>query len=456
MSTTNTALSIDEVRAAFAGEVIAPGDASYDGARAGFLPSVDRRPAVIIRPADVQEVARVVSLARESGLELAVRSGGHSATGHSSTEGGILLDLSSLNGVEIDPERRLARVEAGATAEELTEASAAHGLAIGLGDTGSVGIGGLTLGGGVGYLVRKHGLTIDSLLGADVVTAGGELVRADDETNPDLFWALRGGGGNFGVVTRFTFRLQPLDLVTGGMLVLPATADAIASFIAEAEAAPEELSTIANVMPAPPMPQIPAERHGELVILAMMVHAGAPEDGERVLARFRALAPPVTDLLRPMSYPEIYPPGEERGPLAVARNLFLDEVDAGVATTILEHLGRSSALMPVAQLRVLGGAMARVPPEATAFAHRGSRIMVNLAAIYSTPDEAPLHEAWVNDFAAAIRQEDTGAYVNFLGSEGEAAVRAAYPGRTFDRLAEVKRRWDPANVFRLNHNISPA
>ena len=411
---------------------------------------------MIVRPVDAAEVAYVVALARESGLELAVRSGGHSSAGHGVSDGGIVLDLSSMKALDVDATGRVAWAETGLTAGEVTSALGEHGLAVGFGDTGSVGIGGLTLGGGVGYLARKHGLTIDDLLAAEIVTADGLLLRIDSDNDPDLFWAIRGGGGNFGVVTRFQFRLHPLETVTGGILVLPATPEVIAGFIAAAEEAPEDVSTIANVMRAPPMPFVPSEYHGELVVLAMIVHAGPAENGERAVAPFRALAPPIADLLRPMPYPEIYPPDDpDYRPLAAARTLFLDTIDGGVAGEILDHLAASTAQMPVAQLRVLGGAMARVPAEATAFAHRTSRIMVNVAAVYATVEEAPVHEAWVAEAAAALRQGDPGAYVNFLGDEGEERIRAAYPGGTWDRLVAVKRRYDPANLFRLNQNIPP-
>ena len=247
-------ISIPRLRAAFNGRVIAPDDAAYDRARTVFLGDIDRRPAVIIRPADASDVSRVISLATETGLELAVRSGGHSAAGHSVSDGGIVLDLSDMRRVDIDPQQRTAWAQTGLTAGQYTTAAGAHGLATGFGDTGSVGIGGITLGGGVGYLVRKHGLTIDDLLAAELVTADGQLLRVDNRVHPELFWAIRGGGGNFGVATRFQFRLHPVQTIVGGILILPATPEVIAGFIAEAEAAPEELSTIANIMPAPPTP----------------------------------------------------------------------------------------------------------------------------------------------------------------------------------------------------------
>ena len=454
---TREGISIPQLRVVLNGRVIAPDDAGYDQARTVFIGGIDRRPAVIVRPADAADVSLVVSLARETGLELAIRSGGHSGAGHSVSDGGFVLDLRDMRALHIDAERRTAWAETGLTAGEYTTAAGAYNLATGFGDTGSVGIGGITLGGGVGYLVRKHGLTIDDLLAAEIVTADGQLLRVDAETHPDLFWAIRGGGGNFGVATRFQFRLHEVNTIVGGMLILPAMPDVIAAFIAEAEAAPEELSTIANVMPAPPMPFLPAEYHGQLIVMALMVYAGAIEAGQRVIAPFRALATPIADMVRPMPYPEIYPPDEgDYHPTAVARTMFVDRIDRGAAETIVEYLQASDAAVRVAQLRVLGGAMARVPAEATAFAHRQSRIMMNLAAFYDGPEDQTVRENWVADFAAALCQGDAGAYVNFLGDEGGARVRDAYPGPTWDRLAAIKGRCDPTNLFRLNQNIPPA
>jgi FAD binding domain/Berberine and berberine like len=456
-STPTSTLSIPDLRAAIHGRVIAPDDDGYDEARTVVMGGIDRRPLVIVRPADDDDVARVIAVARETGLPLAVRCGGHSGAAHSVVDDGMVLDLRDLKSLEIDVAGRTAWAGAGLTAAEYTAAAAAHGLATGFGDTGSVGLGGITLGGGVGYLVRKHGLTIDSLLAADLVTADGQVVRVDAEHHPDLFWAIRGGGGNFGVATRFKYRLHPVESTVGGILILPATADTIAGFIAAAEAAPEELSTIANVMPCPPMPFVPEEHHGKIVILAMMCYAGETEPGERAIAPFRALATPIADLLKTQPYPEMYPPEDESyHPTAVSRTMLVDRIDRKVGETIMEYLNASDASMRVAQLRVLGGAMARVPADATAYAHRASPIMVNVAAFYEGPDDKPVREAWVAEFSAALHQGDTGAYVNFLGDEGETRVRAAYPGKTWDRLATIKGRWDPDNLFRLNQNIPPA
>ncbi|MEX2623189.1 MAG: FAD-binding oxidoreductase [Acidimicrobiia bacterium] len=302
------------------GGVITPQDSSYEQARRVFYGLYDRRPAVIVRPCDAGDVATVVSVAAETGMELAVRSGGHSPAGHGTTEGGILLDLSEMTAMEIDQSERVAWAEPGLTAGQYTGTAGSFGLATGFGDTGSVGIGGITLGGGVGYLVRKHGLTIDSLLAADLVTADGSLLRLDENHDPDLFWAIRGGGGNFGVATRFLFRLQPVDMIVGGMLVLPATPDLIIKVTDEAEVASDELSTIANIMLAPPMPDLPDEQVGRPVVMLLMAYAGEVEAGQRAVAPFRALATPIIDMVRPMPYrtytssPKVAPQSMKRPP----------------------------------------------------------------------------------------------------------------------------------------------
>jgi FAD/FMN-containing dehydrogenase len=454
---TPTPLSLAPLRAAVDGRVIAPGDAEYNAARAVVTGGIDRHPAVIVRAANAADVARVIGVARATGLELAVRSGGHSGAGHGTTEGGIVLDLSAMKGIEVDLDDRTVWAGAGLTAGELTVALHADGVAVGFGDTASVGIGGITTGGGIGYLVRKHGLTIDSLLAVDMVTAAGELVRADAVAHPDLFWAIRGGGGNFGVVTRFEFRLHEVGTVMGGMLILPATAATLAGFIAAAEAAPDELSTIANVMPAPPMPFLAPERHGKLVVMAQLVHVGDLDAGQAAVAPFRALAEPLADLVRPMAYPEMYPPDDaEYRPLALVKTLFMDHVGLDDAAAILARLETSDAPMRVVQLRVLGGAMARVPADATAFAHRASRILAVVVALHDgTSEERAKRQDWVDELAATLCQDDVGAYVSFLADEGEARVRAAYPGATWNRLVAIKRRYDPTNLFRLNQNVPP-
>jgi FAD/FMN-containing dehydrogenase len=436
------------------GEVLTPEDPDYDRARTVFAAHIDRRPALIARVAGADDIARVIAHARETGAELAVRGGGHSPAGHGVCDGGVVIDLAALRSFELDAEERTAWAGAGLTAGAFTAAAGAHGLATGFGDTGSIAIGGITLAGGIGYLVRKHGLTVDSLLAAEIVTADGRLRRVDARNEPELFWALRGGGGNFGVVTRLKYRLHAVDTVFGGLLVLPATPEVIARFVAEAGAAPDELSTIATVMPAPPLPFVPEERHGSPIVLATMVYAGDADAGRRAVAPLRAFAEPVADLLRPMRYPELLPDHESQPRAAAARTAFADDVGVHAAQTILARLGESSAAMPACEIRVLGGAMGRVAANATAFAHRGRRIMINVAAIYDpSGSERAEHAAWVDELSCEL--DDGGAYAGFLDDEGPERVRAAYPGATWERLAAVKAAYDPGNLFRLNQNIPP-
>ena len=458
MTATPTTFSMDRLRDGLEGRVIVPGDADYDEARVVVIGGVDKQPAAIVRVANAQDVARVVTFARETGAELAVRCGGHSGAGHSTTEGGIVIDLRDLKDIDLDVGGRQVWAGAGLTAGEVGAAVTPHGLVIGFGDTASVGIGGLSTGGGVGYLVRRDGLTIDNLIGAEIVTADGQVLNVDADNHPDLFWAIRGGGGNFGVATKFHYRLNELPAFYGGMLVLPARADTIAGFVAAAEAAPEELSTIANIMTAPPMPFLPEEAVGSIVILGMIGYAGDAEAGERAVAPFRALAEPLADFVAAGPYSVLFPAEEgdtDYHPTAAAVNMHIDHVDHDVAIKILDFLEKSDAPLRAAQLRVLGGAMARVPSDATAYAHRTSRIMVNLAAFYEGAEDRAAKLAWVHDFAAAIDQGDPAVYSNFLADEGPERVRQAYPGSTWDRLVEIKRRYDPTNLFRLNQNITP-
>jgi FAD/FMN-containing dehydrogenase len=457
MQDSSTSLSISQLRAAVNGRVIEPKDSEYDDARTIFYGGFDRRPAAIVRVANADDVARVVTFARESGLELAVRSGGHSLAGHGVSDEGVVLDLSHMKGMDIDVEGGTAWAETGLTAGEYTTAAGAHGLVTGFGDTASVGIGGITLGGGVGYLVREYGLTIDDLLGAELVTADGEGLGVDEGSHPDLFWAIRGGGGNFGVAIRFRFRLHELPTIVGGMLLLPATADVVEGFVAAAQAAPEELSTIASVMPAPPMPFVPEEHHGRLVLMGLIAYAGDAEAGERALAPFRALGRPIADMLRPMPYSDIYPP-EQPGfhPIGSTHTMLIDQIERRTIETAIGRLEASDAMMRAVQIRALGGAMAHVPADATAYAHRDRRFMVNVAALYERPEQSEVYEPWVAGLAAEFQSGEPAAYVGFLGDEGESRVREAYPEATWNRLAEVKRRYDPTNFFRMNQNIPPA
>jgi FAD/FMN-containing dehydrogenase len=448
---------ISTLRAHLNGKVIGADDPRYDDVRRVFLTGLDRRPAAIVRATGPDDVARVVALARETGAELAVRSGGHSLAGYGTSEGGIVLDLSAMSALEIDADGRSAWAQTGITAGDYTRRTGLHGLATGLGDTPSVGLGGITLGGGIGFLVRKTGLTIDDLLAAEVVTADGKVLHVDEQHHPELFWALRGGGGNFGVATRFRLRLHEVDEVVGGMLLLPASPDVIAGLVAAASAAPEELSVIANILKAPPLPFVPAEHHGTPVVMIQLVYAGGADAGREAVAPIRALAAPLVDMVRPIRYPEIYPEVEGPRPaFAGGTNVLVDALPDGAAEAILAHLETAAAPMAAVQLRVLGGAMARIADDATAFGHRSANLMVNVAVMYQRAEERARHEAWAAGVVEAIAGgPGAPAYLGFVGDEGQAGVRRAYPAATLERLARVKRRYDPDNLFRRNLNVLP-
>ena len=444
--------------ASLTGSVVLPGDESFDTVREVHNARFDRRPTIVVQAADAADVARTVTFASETGLELAVRSGGHSLAGHSVPNGGILLDLAPMKGLLIDPERRLAWAQPGLTAGEVTDAAAAHGLAVPFGDTANVGIGGLTTGGGIGFLVRKHGLTIDNLVAAEVVTADGRILTVDDEHHPDLFWAIRGGGGNVGVVTRFVYRLVEAGMVVGGGVVLPATPDTIAGLVTAARNAPDELSLISFVMAAPPAPFIPADRVGELVVMVLGVAVGDLEAGQAAWAPIRALAEPIADLVSPMPYPAIYQFTAEAGARGGGsiRSWFNDGLDVTEAATLIELMRRPDAPMAMVQLRVLGGAMARVAPGATAFAQRDADLLVAAMGMFEIGGDPAPADAWTDAAFAALGTRATGVYANFLAAEGDERIRSAYPGGAFEKLAAIKRRYDPTNLFHLNQNVKPA
>lgn len=445
---------IEALKMRVVGTLIQPGDEEYDRARQTHDPAVDRYPAVIVRAGDAADVIRAVTFAREQGLPLAVRSGGHSLAGHGSVDGGVVLDLSHMKAVSVDPVRQTAWVQAGATAGDVLTHTQPHGLALATGDTSSVGIGGLTMGGGMGWLVRKYGLTIDNLTAVEMVTADGRLIVASPNEHPDLFWAVRGGGGNFGVATAFEFRLAPVSTIVGGALILPPTPAVVRGYADYALTAPDELTTIAAVMPLPPHPAIPAEVHGMLTFTILICYVGDLEEGQRVLDPLRALATPLADLTGPMPYPALYQftaQAAERHTASV-RAGFLDELSDEVIGAILEHSQSRPAPMGMVQIRALGGAMARVPKDTTAFAHRDKSFLV---AIINMGDGSEV-ATWTEALWQRLRPYTAGVAVNFVGDEGDERVREAYPTPTYERLAEVKRRYDPTNLFRLNQNIQPA
>lgn len=438
------------------GDVIRPGDASFDEDRAVWNAAHQATPLAIVRVADARDVATALGFARRNGIEIAVRSGGHSLAGHSTGDGVLVIDVRGLRGLHIDPDARIAWAGAGLTAGEYTSAVAQHGLATPFGDTGSVGLGGITLGGGIGWLARKHGLTIDSLLAVEMVLASGQIVTASETENADLFWAIRGGGGNYGIVTRFCYRLHPIDQILGGVLVLPPTRDVLRSLVPIAAAAPDELTTISMIMPAPPHPALPEEHHGRLSLVLMFVYAGDPEAGRAAIAPFMAVAEPYGVLVSPMPYPGIYEltaGGAERH-ASTTRSVFLETLDDAAVDELMAAVDTIPAGSMI-QLRVFGGAMSRVPASATAFAHRSAAVQVSVMSALMDDASAPMAIAWNRRLFTALEPRSTGVYANFLEDEGEARIRAAYPSGSYERLVEIKRRHDPANVFHRNQNIAP-
>ena len=428
----------------------------YDAARRVEAGAVDVHPVAIIRAADIADVQAVVNAARETGTPLAVRGRGHSAAGHGTIDDGLVLDMTALTDLQIDPMGRTARAGAGLTAGEYVRAAAAHGLTTPFGDSASVGIVGLTLGGGMGLLSRKLGMTIDWLLGVEIVTADGDLHLVDADHEPELFWALRGGGGNFGVVTALTFRLEEVGDTTGGLLVLPAEAEVLAGFLAAADQAPLELTTIVTIMLCPPMPFVPQELHGQPVLLASLVFAGPAADAERVLAPFRALATPIADLVRPTPYAELLAWEEVPRLSFVARTNFLGKVGEDLAASIISGVRGGPGPMRMVQLRVLGGAISDVANDATAYGFRDRSMVAYVAGVLDGPDGRAATTRWADELAGALDQGDSAVYVNFLGEPGPKSARDGYPEESWPRLRAVKRAYDPGNLFARNHNIPPA
>jgi hypothetical protein len=445
---------VEDLRSAVDGQVLTADDAEYDEARTPYFPVRIGKPVAVVRPKHADDLAIVVDAARRTGLPLFVRSGAHHAAAHS-TGDGLLVDLRSLNSIDIDVAGQTAWVETGLTAREVAWALEPHGLAVGFGDIGSVGIGGLTLGGGIGFLSRLYGMTIDNVLAAEIVTADGRVHIVDQDHEPDLFWAIRGGGGNFGVVAKFRYRLARVPQVYGGPLILPATPATISRLAQACAEADDALTVIPSVMPAPPMPFIPAEMQGQIVIMAAVCYVGDSAQADEALRPLREIATPVMDMVQPMPYAALM--DEEipfRGHPVAVRAIFGDHIDESVGATILAGLNRSDSWLQFVQFRVLGGAISRVAPGATAYAHRKSPIMVIVGR--ALEDDQLAARQWTEELAAALYQGDDGAYINFFGPHHSDRIEAAYPGETLARLRRIKATYDPTNLFRNNDNITPA
>jgi FAD/FMN-containing dehydrogenase len=443
----------------FRGRLIAPGADDYDRARRVRNAAIDRRPAVIARPVDAEDVATLVVHAQDHDLPLVVRSGGHSMAGHGTADGALVVDLSLMRDVDIDPVGRTAWAEAGVLAGEYMVAAGAHGLVTPFGDSGDVGVAGITLGGGIGWLARKHGMTIDSLISVELVTADGRRRTASAVEEPDLFWAIRGAGANFGIVTRLQFRLHELGDVLAGDIILPATREVLRALVPVLHAAPDGLTAMPLIVRASEDPTILPEHHGRLLVHVSVAWSGAADDAERALAPIRALGGSIADTVVWKPYAALFTPVDrDAAPTwgISSRTRFIDDLDDATIDTIERHLTAPHAPDALVQLRVLGGEMARAPRDATAFGWRDRPALLWLITPYEDVGRAAEMEAWTAAFHADLPATDRGAYVNFMGDEGDDAIRAAYPADSYDRLRALKRRYDPDNVFRANHNIRPA
>jgi FAD/FMN-containing dehydrogenase len=452
------ALSIMAVR--LRGKLILPGDPDYEAARGVWNGTYNCHPALIVRCAVVEDVREAVTFAREQGMTLSVRSRGHSVVGHGTNEGGMVIDLSDMKSIAIYPQQCTARLEPGLTLGEVANALQPYGLALTSGDTASVGVGGLILGGGIGWMVRKYGLTIDRLRAVELVTADGEILRASADENSELFWGLRGGGGNFGVATAFEVDLHPGGTILGGAVFYEAReAERILQNYARlAMEAPDELSTQALLVLAPPVPFIPPDKQGTPVVAIVVCYTGDLAEGERVVAPLRQLATPIADIIAPMPYPAIFAlaeVGEIYGLQHHAQSLFLRTLPDEVLHALVEASLAVLSPETLVQLRVLGGAMSRVAADATAFAHRDKQAMVMVTNFGpASVDPAGLRARTQRIWQALWPYAD-GVYVNFLADDGKQRIHEAYPKAVYARLAVLKRSYDPTNLFHLNQNIIP-
>ena len=462
-TTTLPASEIDALRGRIRGAVCLPGEPGYDQARTLWNAMIDRKPALVVRASGAADVIQAVGLARARGLLLAVRGGGHNIAGNAACDGGLLLDLSTMKSVRVDPARRTARVEPGATLGDFDREAQAFGLATPVGINSTTGVAGLTLGGGFGWLSRKYGLTVDNLLSADVVTADGKLVRASATDNPDLFWAIRGGGGNFGVVTSFEFRLHPVGPeVLAGLVVHPfaQAKELLEGYRRFVAGAPEDLTCWVVMRKAPPLPFLPAEVHGKEILIFAVCYAGDMKEGEKAAAPLRALGKPIADVVGPhpfagwqAAFDPLLTPG--------ARNYWkshdLKSLSDGALSVLLDAVKR----LPTPECEVfighLGGAVNKVAVDAAAYPHRDVEFVVNVHTRWREPAQDRECVAWARKLFDDLTPHATGGvYVNFMPEDETQRVRAGAYGPNYGRLAMLKGRFDPGNLFRHNHNIQPS
>jgi FAD/FMN-containing dehydrogenase len=453
--------AVDELQASFGGELVRPGDGDYDVHRKVWNGSIDRRPGLIARCAGVADVRHAVRFAREHELVVAVRGGGHSFPGLSVCDDGMLIDLGPMKGIRVDPEAGTVRAQAGVLLGELDRETQAFGLAVPAGIVTHTGLAGLTLGGGIGWIMRKYGLTIDQLQSVDVITADGELVKASEDHNADLFWGVRGGGGNFGIVTDFEFRLNPLGphVVAGPVFWSMEDAPDVLRFYRDWVAdCPDDLMTIVVQRRAPALPVVPPDLVGKLVVAVVACYAGPIEDGERVVRPLKEFGSPVLDLCQPKPYlahQQMFDPSFRPGWWYYVRSCDVAELADDVIDIVVEHGTRITSPVSSIALWQMGGAVARVGEDATAFNGRHAGFTFNINGNSQTADGFEAERQWARDYWSALAPHHTSVYVNFLMEEGEDRVRQAYGADKYDRLKALKRAYDPTNFFRLNQNITP-
>jgi FAD/FMN-containing dehydrogenase len=453
---------VDGLAARLEGEILTAEDPGYDEARAVWNGMIDRRPDLIVRCAGADDVSAAVGFARDRGLEVAVRGAGHHIAGHSVCEGGLLIELSPMKRVDVDPKRRTARVGAGATLADMDGATQAHGLATPLGVNSTTGVAGLTLGGGFGWLSRMHGLTVDNLSAAEVITADGERLRASEDENSDLFWALRGGSGNFGVVTAFEYRLHDVGPeVLSGLIVHPFddAREVLDRYREFADDAPDEVNPWFVVRKAPPLPFLPSEVHGRMILILPVFVAGDMDAAKPLVEPLRAIGKPIADVVGPHPYAgwqQAFDPLLTPGARNYWKSHNFPALDDGALDSIVEYSGRLPSDQTEIFVARMGGAMNRKPADATAYPHRDVEYLMNVHTRWEDPGEDEGCVAWAREFFDTMARYATGSvYVNFMPTDETGRVKAAY-GPNYDRLAELKKRYDPDNFFHLNQNIAPA
>jgi FAD/FMN-containing dehydrogenase len=454
--------TLAEFEAGLSGRLIRPDDWGYDEARAIWNGAHDRRPALIVRCAGVADVMRAVDFARSEDLAVAVRGGGHSIPGFSSVDGGVVIDLSAMRSVQVDPTGRTAVAQGGCTWAEFDHETQAFGLAVTGGLVSSTGIGGFTLGGGIGWLMRKYGLACDNLIAADVVTSEGQLVRASEDDNPELLWGLRGGGGNFGIATSLEYKLHAVGpmVLAGPIFFAGDRAEEVLRFYRDwTRELPDEMTTLANLTTAPPAPFLPEEVHGKPVVAVIAVHAGEPEEGRALVQPLKALGNPVADLIDVLPYTAmqslidgLWAPGAHN----YMSSSYIDALDDAAIEAAVERYRIKPSPNSEIHLHHFGGAVARVDDDATAFGGRSAPYVLNVIARSAGADGFEGNVEWARGTTAAFGPVSAaGAYTNFMGDARDSRLRESYGKAKYERLVALKRRYDPTNLFRLNQNIAP-